>query len=156
MTRLLVKGGRTVAGEIAIQGAKTACCRSWRPRYSTGETVLRRCPRLRDVDTSIRILQHLGCEARWEGEALVVDSSGLHNCGISDILMREMRSSAIFLGAILTRCGQADLSYPGAASWGPGPLISTWRGCGNWEPRFRRRADGCTVWRLTCADGKLF
>ena len=36
----------------------------------------------------------------------------LRRCEISDVLMREMRSSAIFLGAILARCGQADLSYP--------------------------------------------
>ena len=41
---------------------------------------------------------------------------------ISDILMREMRSSAIFLGAILARCGQADISYPGGCELGPRPI----------------------------------
>ena len=41
---------------------------------------------------------------------------------ISDSLMREMRSSAIFLGAILARCGQADLSYPGGCELGPRPI----------------------------------
>lgn len=123
MTRLLVEGGRAVAGEIAVQGAKNSVLPILAATIlNRGETVLRRCPRLRDVDTSVRILQHLGCEARWEGETLVVDSSGLHNSSISDILMREMRSSAIFLGAILTRCGQADLSYPGGCELGPRPI----------------------------------
>ncbi len=123
MSLLLVEGGRTLTGEIAIQGAKNSVLPILAATIlNRGETVLRGCPRLRDVDTSIRILQHLGCEAHWEGEALVVDSSGLHNCGISDILMREMRSSAIFLGAILARCGQADLSYPGGCELGPRPI----------------------------------
>ena len=68
---------------------------------------------LRDVEASVRILEALGCTARWEGENLVVDTAGLNGWTISDILMREMRSSAIFLGAILARCGRAEISYPG-------------------------------------------
>ena len=36
--------------------------------------------------------------------------------------MREMRSSVIFLGAILTRCGRADLSLPGGCELGPRPI----------------------------------
>ena len=46
----------------------------------------------------------------------------MNGCAISDILMREMRSSAIFLGAILARCGQAELSYPGGCELGPRPI----------------------------------
>lgn len=80
------------------------------------------CPRLRDVDASIRILRHLGCDAHWEADALAVDTTALRRCEISDVLMREMRSSAIFLGAILARCGQADLSYPGGCELGPRPI----------------------------------
>lgn len=85
-----------------------------------GQVVLRGCPALRDVDASVRILQSLGCEARWEADTLAVDTTALNSCGISDILMREMRSSAIF-GGHSGRCGRADISYPGGCELGPRP-----------------------------------
>ena len=54
--------------------------------------------------------------------AFFAATTALRRCEISDVLMREMRSSAIFLGAILARCGQADLSYPGGCELGPRPI----------------------------------
>ena len=123
MSDLSVRGGRTLDGELCVQGAKNsvlpilaATLLMHRP------VILEGCPRLRDVDASIRILRALGCSADWDRNDLVVDSAGLNSCGISDLLMREMRSSAIFLGAILARCGQAELSYPGGCELGPRPI----------------------------------
>ncbi|BAK98611.1 putative UDP-N-acetylglucosamine 1-carboxyvinyltransferase [Oscillibacter valericigenes Sjm18-20] len=118
MSQIIVKGGRALSGSIAVQGAKNSALPILAATIlNRGETVLRGCPRLRDVDASIRILRHLGCEARWEGDALVVNTAGMNRSDISDALMREMRSSAIFLGAILARCGRADLSYPGGCEF---------------------------------------
>ena len=123
MSQLLVQGGRPLRGEVTIQGAKNSVLPILAATLLTaGQVEVRNCPRLRDVDASVRILRALGCEARWEGESLLVDTAGLNGCAISDILMREMRSSAIFLGAILARCGQAELSYPGGCELGPRPI----------------------------------
>ena len=111
MSQLLVRGGSRLTGEVTIQGAKNSVLPILAATLLAGGPVeLRGCPRLRDVDASIRILETLGCGARWEGDSLLVDTTGLNSCTISDVLMREMRSSAIFLGAILARCGQAELS----------------------------------------------
>lgn len=58
----------------------------------------------------------------WEGDTLCVHT-GAMACGeIPDAMMREMRSSVIFLGAILARCGHAVLSYPGGCELGPRPI----------------------------------
>ena len=123
MTQLLIKGGGRLKGEVTVQGAKNSVLPILAATLLTkDEVVLRACPRLRDVDASIRILRGLGCGARWEGDSLIVSTSGLNAWGISDILMREMRSSAIFLGAILARCGEAELSYPGGCELGPRPI----------------------------------
>lgn len=123
MSQLLVRGGRRLTGETVIQGAKNSVLPILAATLLAGGPVeLRGCPRLRDVDASIRILETLGCGARWEGDSLLVDTAGLNSCTISDVLMREMRSSAIFLGAILARCGQAELSYPGGCELGPRPI----------------------------------
>ena len=123
MSRLLIQGGNRLAGEVTIQGAKNSVLPVLAATILTGgEVELRRCPRLRDVEASIRILQALGCRAAWQGDTLSVDTSRMSGCAIPDALMREMRSSAIFLGAILARCGQAELSYPGGCELGPRPI----------------------------------
>jgi len=123
MSQLLIRGGRPLRGEVTIQGAKNSVLPILAATLLTGGQVrLQNCPRLRDVDASIRILRALGCSAEWEGDCLLVDAAVLNSCSISDILMREMRSSAIFLGAILARCGQAELSYPGGCELGPRPI----------------------------------
>ena len=123
MSQLFIKGGSRLRGEVTVQGAKNSVLPILAATLLTGDTVeLRGCPRLRDVDASVRILESLGCEAHWEGGCLSVDTAGLKGCEISDRLMREMRSSAIFLGAILARQGQAELSYPGGCELGPRPI----------------------------------
>ena len=123
MSQLLVKGGSRLDGEVTIQGAKNSVLPILAATLLTRDQVkLRGCPRLRDVDASVRILQGLGCDAHWETDGLVVDTAGLKGCSISDTLMREMRSSVIFLGAILARCGQAVLSSPGGCELGPRPI----------------------------------
>ena len=121
MKELQILGGSTLKGEVRVQGAKNAVLPILAATILTGGVVeLHGCPRLRDVEASIRILEALGCLARWEGEVLVVDTSALRSHTVPEELMRQMRSSAIFLGAILARCGEAELSYPGGcdALWG--------------------------------------
>lgn len=123
MSRLLVCGGNPLRGEVAIQGAKNSVLPILAATVLVGDlVVLQNCPRLRDVEVSVQILHALGCETSWEKDTLTVDTTGLKACRISDILMREMRSSAIFLGAILARCHEAELSYPGGCELGPRPI----------------------------------
>ena len=123
MSQLCISGGTRLNGEVAIQGAKNSVLPILAATLLTGgQTEVRNCPRLRDVDASVEILLALGCEAHWEDGSLMVDTAGLNGYTISDRLMREMRSSAIFLGAILARCGRAELSYPGGCELGPRPI----------------------------------
>lgn len=124
MSHIVIRGGNRLEGEAGIQGAKNSVLPILAATLLTaGQVELRGCPRLRDVDASVRILEGLGCTARWEGEnTLAVDTRNVGGCAVSEALMREMRSSAIFLGAILARCGQAELSYPGGCELGPRPI----------------------------------
>ena len=123
MSQLLIRGGKQLEGEVSVQGAKNSVLPILAATLLTKETVvLQGCPHLRDVDASLQILCALGCKARWDNDDLVIDSSGMNDWCISDALMREMRSSVIFLGAILARCGQTELSYPGGCELGPRPI----------------------------------
>lgn len=121
MKELQILGGSALTGDIRVQGAKNAVLPILAATILAGGQVeLRGCPHLKDVEASIRILEALGCTAWWEGNSLLVDTTTLTAHTISEELMRQMRSSAIFLGAILGRCGAAEMSYPGGcdAGWG--------------------------------------
>ena len=87
-----------------------------------GECVIHNCPELSDVAASLDILRHLGCRAERQGDAVVVDASAPTGWDVPDALMREMRSSVIFLGAILGRMGRAELCAPGGCELGPRPI----------------------------------
>ena len=120
MSHIVIQGGRRLEGTLTVQGAKNSVLPILAATIlHPGRTTLRGCPRLSDVEASIRILRHLGCKAEWEGEELTVDASTLDRWDVPDHLMREMRSSVIFLGAILARMGWAELSHPGLPYTGP-------------------------------------
>ena len=123
MSEILIQGGVSLEGEVCVQGAKNSVLPILAATILTGgEVLLEGCPHLRDVDASVDILRGLGCRVRWEGDALLADTASMTGCAISDALMRRMRSSAIFLGAVLARCGRAEMSYPGGCELGPRPI----------------------------------
>lgn len=118
-----IYGGNRLTGSTRVQGAKNAVLPIMAASVlSGGETVLHNVPDLRDVTTTLRILQHLGCTAVRDGDTVRIDSRGMHCDFIPHALMRELRSSVIFLGAILARFGTARLSMPGGCELGPRPV----------------------------------
>ena len=123
MCELLVEGGERLYGELTIQGSKNSVLPILAATLLCADTcVIENCPKLRDVDVSVAILRHLGCCTHWEGSALVVDTARMDRCAVPDALMREMRSSVIFMGALLARCGEARLSLPGGCQLGKRPI----------------------------------
>ena len=152
MSQIIIQGGKRLEGALTVQGAKNSVLPVLAATIiHPGRTVIRGCPRLSDVEASVRILQHLGCRTEWEGEDLSVDAACLDRWDIPDDLMREMRSSVIFLGAILARLGWAEMSYPGGCELGPRPIdlhLSALRRLG---ARIRE-----TGGSLSCEAGRLF
>ena len=123
MGPITIEGGHRLSGEVAVQGAKNSVLPILAATLLCGGACrIQRCPRLSDVDAAADILRYLGCKVDWEDGDLLVDSSVLTRCDIPQTLMRRMRSSVIFLGAILARCGWAELSYPGGCELGPRPI----------------------------------
>lgn len=123
MSYFAVKGGTKLIGSVNINGAKNSVLPILAATLlNAGENVIHNCTELRDVDSAVKILRHLGCRITRQGKTLTVDSSNITRCDVPESLMREMRSSVIFLGPILARCGQARLSTPGGCELGPRPI----------------------------------
>lgn len=123
MQKLYVEGKNRLSGEINIQGAKNSALPILAATIlNEGQSVLHNCPILSDVDAAVGILKNLGCNIVREDNSIIVDTSVICKKEIPEKLMREMRSSIIFLGAILARCGTAILSFPGGCELGARPI----------------------------------
>ncbi|NMA38038.1 MAG: UDP-N-acetylglucosamine 1-carboxyvinyltransferase [Papillibacter sp.] len=123
MSVLQIIGGKPLNGIIRVQGAKNSALPIIAATVlAEGVSVIENCPKLSDTDVTIRILRYIGCEVWQDGDNLYIDSSKPIRPEIPDSLMGEMRSSVVFLGAILARAGEAHLSTPGGCELGPRPI----------------------------------
>lgn len=123
MACIHIRGGRCISGELAVQGAKNAALPIMAGALlNRGVTKLHRCPKIRDVAYMIRILEHLGVDAKWEGDSLILDASDLRSAAISALDAGTMRSSIILLGALLGRVQEVTMPYPGGCTIGARPI----------------------------------
>jgi UDP-N-acetylglucosamine enolpyruvyl transferase len=114
MSKLVIAGGAKLRGEIAVEGSKNAVLPILAASLLNGrESVIKNCPRLRDVEVMIEILRKIGCSSKMEGDVITVNSSTIRETQIPVELAAEMRSSIIFMGPMLARCGKVTISYPG-------------------------------------------
>lgn len=118
-----ITGGTPLRGQVRVQGSKNAVLPVIAASLLCGaETELLNCPNLSDVDAAMDILRHLGCTAGRCGDALCIDTTAPTRCDIPRKLMHRMRSSVIFLGPMLARFGEAEVSLPGGCELGPRPI----------------------------------
>ena len=118
-----VHGGSRLEGSCRVQGSKNASLPILAATILTPQRCeLLRVPRLTDVDAALRILRRLGCRACRRDGTVAVDSAALSCCAVPHELVAEMRSSVIFMGALLARCGEARLSLPGGCKLGKRPI----------------------------------
>ena len=102
MQRLRIQGGVPLEGTITLHGAKNSALPILAAALLCQDTVtLQNCPQLTDVFAACRILTHLGCPCSFEDHTIVLQPSVLQKQTIPEALMQEMRSSIIFLGALL-------------------------------------------------------
>lgn len=123
VSKLLIDGGRILGGEAKVQGSKNSALPILAASLlSKGESVFFGCPMLSDVDSSIKILRYLGCKVSRSGHTLMVNTDGLSRDDIPESMMRLMRSSIIYAGALLSATGRARLTFPGGCELGPRPI----------------------------------
>lgn len=123
MENLIISGGIRLDGKTRLQGSKNsslpilAACAA-----VNGISVIHNCPRITDVDIAVAILERLGCKVSREGGTVTVDSGDINCSVIPEELMSEMRSSIIFLGALLARFGRGSATLPGGCEIGLRPI----------------------------------
>lgn len=123
MCKYIIHGGRRLEGEIEVEGSKNAVLPILAASLINGGTsIIHNCPKLRDVGLMLKIMQELGCIVTEDGDTVVIDSSTMNSFEVSQQNALEMRSSIIFLGAVLARMGEIIICHPGGCEIGPRPV----------------------------------
>ena len=123
MNKYIINGGNRLSGRVRVHGAKNAVLPIMAAAILSGEVCrIYDCPDLKDVHHTLNILDTIGCSAKLEDDVLEIDSSGINKWEIPEDLMREMRSSIIFLGALAGKMGRARLCFPGGCELGNRPI----------------------------------
>ncbi len=118
-----VNGHKNLCGEVSLHGAKNsalpvlcACL------LVKGESIIHNCPNLSDVRATLKILENLGCTVARQGNTVTVNAAQVSGFAIDEAMMRTMRSSILFLGALLSRTGNANIYLPGGCDIGTRPV----------------------------------
>ncbi|KRF33959.1 UDP-N-acetylglucosamine 1-carboxyvinyltransferase [Paenibacillus sp. Soil787] len=124
MSKIIVRGGRKLAGNVKINGAKNAVLPIIAASIlgSEGESVIHDAPPLDDVLVINKVLQSLGIEVEYNRQVIRVRAHNINTCEASYDLVRKMRASFLVMGPLLARLGQARISLPGGCAIGTRPI----------------------------------
>ena len=123
MTSFLISGNRKLSGELSIHGAKNAALPILTASIlHQGTMIFHQCPDILDVRYTLRMLNAAGCVVLRDQDTVIVNASNVHKCDFPADCAAKLRSSILFLGAALGRCGEITLDYPGGCTIGSRPI----------------------------------
>ncbi len=123
MDEILIRGGKRLAGDVRISGAKNSAL----PILAStilggGECVITNLPRVVDVLTMGKLLGILGAKASHEGNRAVIQVDAIESTEAPYDLVKTMRASVLVLGPLVARWGEAKVSLPGGCAIGSRPV----------------------------------
>ncbi|MFQ2149734.1 UDP-N-acetylglucosamine 1-carboxyvinyltransferase [Aeromonas jandaei] len=122
MDKFKIDGRCTLNGEVTISGAKNAALPILFATLLCDEEVhLSNVPRLKDVGTTIKLLEMLGATTKVNGNVTVL-TGAVNNHVAPYELVKTMRASILALGPLVARFGAADVSLPGGCAIGARPV----------------------------------
>ncbi len=124
MDKLVITKSPALRGDVIISGAKNAALPLLMASLlADSEITFNNVPALRDITTSVKLLQGMGTEVTFNNKnSLTLDASKLTSTVASYELVRTMRASILVLGPLLARHGHANVSLPGGCAIGARPV----------------------------------
>ncbi len=123
MDKMIVRGGRTLNGEVKTSGAKNSALKMlFASLLAEGKHVFHNVPELKDIESSAVLLESLNCKVTRSGKTLTVEVRPPRSFEAHYDLVRKMRASILCLGPLLSKYGQAQVSLPGGCAIGSRPI----------------------------------
>ncbi len=123
MQKMVVRGGSVLAGEVEASGAKnSALPLLFSTLLAEGEHVFHNVPNLMDIQSTVSLLEYLGCSVTREDHTMRIKVPKLKVLEAPYDLVRKMRASILCLGPLMAKYGEAKVSLPGGCAIGTRPI----------------------------------
>jgi UDP-N-acetylglucosamine 1-carboxyvinyltransferase len=130
MEKILVKGGKSLVGDVRISGAKNAVLPILAASLLVEGTMsISNVPHLKDVTTTMELLGRMGVSLTVdERMSIEIDTGSIDRLVAPYDVVKTMRASILVLGPLLARFGHAEVSLPGGCAIGTRPVNLHLRG----------------------------
>lgn len=123
MDSIQIHGGVALQGKVRIQGSKNAALPILAATLlSKEDSYICNCPKITDVYGMISLLRSLGCYVSWEENGIRINTRQVCCSSMPKEAIMNMRSSLCLLGALLGRCKEVVMEYPGGCVIGERPI----------------------------------
>ena len=123
MDEIIIKGGKSLSGEVTVGGAKNAALPILAASIlAKGRFTFHNVPNLRDIDSIKDLLSSMGADVQCDGNTAYIDTTGLNHFEAPYEHVRKMRASILVLGPLLARMKKAKVSLPGGCAIGARPI----------------------------------
>jgi UDP-N-acetylglucosamine 1-carboxyvinyltransferase len=123
LDKLIIRGGRRLCGDVAVSGSKNAALPIFFATIlAPGTHEIHNVPALRDINTTIRLLETIGAQVDGRHGTVRVDTAGIDQVEATYDLVKTMRASVLVLGPLLARFGRSRVSLPGGCAIGARPI----------------------------------
>ena len=123
MDSICVHGGIALQGRVKVQGSKNAALPILAGTLLTqGENTIYNCPKISDIFQMEQLLRSIGCVVKVRSECICINADAVQMQRMPSEAVQGMRSSVCMLGALLSRCKQVIMEYPGGCVIGARPI----------------------------------
>ena len=124
MEKLLIKGGKSLSGEIDCSGAKNAALPVIAASIlSSDDITLKNLPYLQDITTMFELIGSMGADISLDERMnFKLNTSNLSNLEARYELVKTMRASILVLGSMIAKYGYAKIALPGGCAIGSRPV----------------------------------
>ena len=124
MEKLLIKGGKSLSGQIDCSGAKNAALPVIAASIlSSDDITLKNLPYLQDITTMFELIGSMGAEISLDEKMnFKINTSNLSNLEARYELVKTMRASILVLGSMVAKYGYAKIALPGGCAIGSRPV----------------------------------
>ncbi|RNB74498.1 UDP-N-acetylglucosamine 1-carboxyvinyltransferase [Brevibacillus panacihumi] len=123
MDKLIINGGKPLAGTVTISGAKnSAVALIPAALLADGPVVIENLPRIQDVDIYHELLKEMGADVLFEEDWMEIDGRDMRLMLMPNGRIKKLRASYYLWGALLAKFGEAQVGLPGGCDLGPRPI----------------------------------
>ncbi|CAM3309409.1 MULTISPECIES: UDP-N-acetylglucosamine 1-carboxyvinyltransferase [Brevibacillus] len=123
MDKLIINGGKPLAGTVTISGAKnSAVALIPAALLADGPVVIDNLPRIQDVDIYQELLREMGADVLFEEDWMEIDGREMKLMLMPNGRIKKLRASYYLWGALLAKFGEAQVGLPGGCDLGPRPI----------------------------------